>query len=378
MLAAAIFLLAAADRCHAQKPTTVINKVVIDAGHGGKDPGTVSRQYGYREKDINLAVALRLGRLINEHYPDVTVIYTRKTDVLIPLAERANIANKAAANLFISIHVNASDKSTSASGTETLVMGMDKAGANLDIAMRENNVVTFEENYQTKYQEFTPGSTESLIMFSMMQYAYQEQSFVLADMVQKQFIRNTDMSNRGVKQAPILVLWRTAMPSILTEFGFMSNPNNAKYLGSEEGKDMYARCVFNAFSEYKTRADGSGKIIILDTPAQAPATSSDPVVTAAPTNDKQAAGRVVYRIQVLTSAKKMPKNSSNFGPYRGEVTEIKNGNIYKYYTKEASSHKDALSLQREVRKHIKDAFVVAFIDGKPAKVEDAKKINNER
>lgn len=176
-----------------------------------------------RKRTSILDVALRFGRMISEHYPDVQVIYTRKTDVLIPLAERGDIANRAKADLFISIHIN-SNKSSSPSGVSVYVMGVDKASKNMDVAMKENDVITYEEDYSTRYQGYKPGSTESLIMFSLMQYAYQTQSCLLADMVQKQFVGNTQMQDRGVRQAGFLVLWRAAMPSILCEFGFISNP----------------------------------------------------------------------------------------------------------------------------------------------------------
>ena len=194
--------LAASVTSNAQNRKIGINTVVIDAGHGGPDAGAVGRLY--KEKDINLDVALRFGRMISEHYPDVQVIYTRKTDVLIPLAERGDIANRAKADLFISIHIN-SNKSSSPSGVSVYVMGVDKASKNMDVAMKENDVITYEEDYSTRYQGYKPGSTESLIMFSLMQYAYQTQSCLLADMVQKQFVGNTQMQDRGDAEHPVRV-----------------------------------------------------------------------------------------------------------------------------------------------------------------------------
>ena len=253
--------LAASVTSNAQNRKIGINTVVIDAGHGGPDAGAVGRLY--KEKDINLDVALRFGRMISEHYPDVQVIYTRKTDVLIPLAERGDIANRAKADLFISIHIN-SNKSSSPSGVSVYVMGVDKASKNMDVAMKENDVITYEEDYSTRYQGYKPGSTESLIMFSLMQYAYQTQSCLLADMVQKQFVGNTQMQDRGVRQAGFLVLWRAAMPSILCEFGFISNPTEEKFIGSKKGRETYARSLFNAFSQYKVRSEGRGTLIVLD------------------------------------------------------------------------------------------------------------------
>lgn len=354
----------------AQVKSTGLSKVVIDAGHGGKDPGTTYRQY--REKDINLAVGLRLGALIGENYPDVTVVYTRKSDVFVPLFDRGSIANKASADLFISIHVNGA-KSSAASGTETFVMGVDKSGKNLDIAMKENDVITYEDDYSAKYQGYTPGSSESFIIFSLMQYSYQTQSLQLANLVQKHYVQRLPMGNRGVKQAGFLVLWNAAMPSILTELGFLSNPSDLKTLTSSGGQEKLARSLFNAFSEYKTKIDGRGSAIVLadrqDDATQGSETTepessqrlepqiSNPV---APVVASVPRFTITYRIQVASSDRKIPKNSSIFGLYRGEVTEKVVDGRYKYYVESVASYKDALSLQAKVRKTINGAFVVAF------------------
>lgn len=373
-----LFLFGPLCNSNGQNTKIGINTVAIDAGHGGKDAGAVGRTY--KEKDINLAVALRLGKLINENYPDVKVVYTRKTDVFIPLNERGQIANKAGADLFISIHINSAE-SSSATGTSTYVMGVDKTGANLKVAMKENDVITFEEDYSSKYQGYTPGSPESFIIFSLMQFSHQSQSILLADMVQKQFNTNTNMKDRGVRQAGFLVLWSAAMPSILAEFGFISNSTEEKFIGSEKGRDTYAKCLFNAFSEYKTRCEGHGTLIVLDSEKQ-----NEEVETATGSRDSEEEEEVVaskgsdaeliYRIQVASADRKLPKNAAQFKEYRGKVTEIRIGNLYKYYVEEASTYADALNLQRRVRKSIKDAFMVPFIDGKPVSVEEARKREN--
>ncbi|MFR3489875.1 MAG: N-acetylmuramoyl-L-alanine amidase family protein [Alistipes ihumii] len=246
--------LAASVTSNAQNRKIGINTVVIDAGHGGPDAGAVGRLY--KEKDINLDVALRFGRMISEHYPDVQVIYTRKTDVLIPLAERGDIANRAKADLFISIHIN-SNKSSSPSGVSVYVMGVDKASKNMDVAMKENDVITYEEDYSTRYQGYKPGSTESLIMFSLMQYAYQTQSCLLADMVQKQFVGNTQMQDwRPPSGLSGAVARRDAEHPVRVRF--ISNPTEEKFIGSKKGRETYARSLFNAFSQYKVRSEGRG------------------------------------------------------------------------------------------------------------------------
>lgn len=335
--------LAASVTSNAQNRKIGINTVVIDAGHGGPDAGAVGRLY--KEKDINLDVALRFGRMISEHYPDVQVIYTRKTDVLIPLAERGDIANRAKADLFISIHIN-SNKSSSPSGVSVYVMGVDKASKNMDVAMKENDVITYEEDYSTRYQGYKPGSTESLIMFSLMQYAYQTQSCLLADMVQKQFVGNTQMQDRGVRQAGFLVLWRAAMPSILCEFGFISNPTEEKFIGSKKGRETYARSLFNAFSQYKVRSEGRGTLIVLDSENPGGSGDEDRDAVSGATSRQEESGQadkrrtssdepVVYRVQIASSSRKLPRNSSSFGPYRGEAKEMVIKNLYKYYVGEA-------------------------------------------
>ena len=239
---------------HPSPPQTArvgIRKVVIDPGHGGQDPGCSLQTI--QRKDIVLNVALRLGELIKDNFSDVEVIYTRKTDVFIPLYERGNIANKAGADLFFSIHVNAA-RSNAAAGTETSSCG-GQGGRNLDIAMKENDVITFEDDLLSQIPGIN-GSSESFIIFSLMQYSYQGQSLTLANMVQRQYVRNTAMGNRGVKQAGFLVLWNAAMPSILTELGFISNAGDRALLTTRSGQEKLARSLFNAFSEYKAKSEG--------------------------------------------------------------------------------------------------------------------------
>ena len=231
--------LAASVTSNAQNRKIGINTVVIDAGHGGPDAGAVGRLY--KEKDINLDVALRFGRMISEHYPDVQVIYTRKTDVLIPLAERGDIANRAKADLFISIHIN-SNKSSSPSGVSVYVMGVDKASKNMDVAMKENDVITYEEDYSTRYQGYKPGSTESLIMFSLMQYAYQTQSCLLADMVQKQSATRKCRTGASAKRA----FWCCGAPrcraSCASSDSFRTRPRKSSSDRKRDGRPTRGAC----------------------------------------------------------------------------------------------------------------------------------------
>lgn len=378
-----------------------VRTVFIDPGHGGDDPGAVNNKLKIKEKDIVLKVALALGDMINENYPDVNVMYTRKTDVRIDLAQRGKMANDAKADLFISIHINAAE-ATAARGTETIVMGTADNARNLETSKLENSVIAYEEDYSTVYMGFD-NSTESYIMFSLMQYANQEQSIGFADLVQKQFTKSTNMPNRGVKQQVVLVLWRTAMPSALTEFGFITNESDAKHIGSAAGIRNYATCLFNAFSEYKSEIEGRSNTIILDPSAGAVTTTGATgagTATGTGTEANTGAGagaatganagngaviasesstgaKAVYRIQVSSSPRKIPKNSATFGPYRGEVKEIIIDGRYKYFTRETTSYREITSLLKEVRRSIKDAFVVAFLDDRQITVDRARKINKE-
>ena len=213
-----------------------LKTVVIDAGHGGHDPGAVSKLSKMSEKEINLDLALLLGARIQKEYPDVKVIYTRKTDKFVELAERGNIANRNHADLFISIHVN-SAKSTAASGTETFVMGTDKSESNMAVCKRENSVILLEEDYSTTYEGFEPDNPESYIIFNLMQNAHFEQSIAFASLVQQQFISQGPIKkSRGVRQAPLMVLWRTTMPSVLVEVGFLSNSSDRTILNQKESR----------------------------------------------------------------------------------------------------------------------------------------------
>lgn len=357
----------------ASAQSSVINKVVIDAGHGGKDPGTSINND--KEKDIVLNVALRLGQLIKENYPKVEVIYTRKNDTFIPLNVRSDIANKAGADLFISIHVDATINQT-ANGVGTFIMGIDKSNGNLDVAMRENDVITYESDYSAKYSGYSPGSSESFIIFTLMQYSFLEQSMSFAQMVQTELVKNTGLNNRGTRQAGFLVLWQTTMPSILVELGFITNPSDKKFLTSKAGQEKYARSLFNAFSRYKTEADGRGNTIVLGGGGSDNNKIITPEAVAAPEPKKEISkNQIIYRIQVCSSAQKIPLNSSRFGSYKNKVKEIKIGNLYKYYVEQTDSYNKALSLQRKVRTSFSDAFMVAFNGSQVITTSQARKTN---
>lgn len=233
-----------------------VKTVVIDAGHGGAKPGAIGKKS--REKDLTLQMALKLGKLIEDNYPDVRIIYTRATDIDIALAERAHIANRAKADLFLSIHCNSWANSTP-TGVETYVMGLSQSKANMEVAKKENADILLEDNYKdnSEYQGFDPNSPESYVMFAMYQNAYLDRSLDFAGFIQDQYKSNIKTINRGVKQAEIFVLYKTAMPAVLTEVGFISNPEEEQYMMSDEGQATIVASIFKAFAAYKSKVEGT-------------------------------------------------------------------------------------------------------------------------
>src|SRR5918993_367838 len=233
-------------------PDSKVDVVVIDAGHGGHDNGTHGKLL--KEKDVALNIALKVGDYIEKNVPGVKVIYTRKDDTYIALDERADIANKNKADLFICIHANA-NPNTKAFGTETFVMGLHKDEGNLAIAQRENSVILMDENYEERYEGFNPKSPESYILFTLIQSAYQESSLKFAQKVEGQFKDRVGRLSRGVKQAGFVVLWRTTMPSVLIETGFLTNSTEEKFLAGDEGQELIASGIYRAFKEYKNEVE---------------------------------------------------------------------------------------------------------------------------
>lgn len=225
--------------------------VVIDAGHGGHDAGAIGFVKGVKEKDLNLTVAQRVATKIRQEHPDVKVVLTRESDVFLPLQQRADIANKNHADLFISIHTNAAEN-RKACGAETFILGTDRMEDNLDVAMRENAVMKLEAD-QTVYQGFDPNSIESYIIFELMQNQYMDNSLVFAELVQNQFVGTLNRANRGVRQAAFWVLLQSACPSVLVEMGFLSNAEEEKWLASEVGKNSIANGIYTAFKQYYSK-----------------------------------------------------------------------------------------------------------------------------
>ena len=276
-------LLIAANLSAFAPPTFAVKTVVIDAGHGGKDPGAIGANKT-QEKNVALAVALALGKKINDAYPEVRVLYTRSTDVFIPLVDRANFANKNKADLFISIHCNAAEN-RSVKGSSTYVLGLHKSQDNLDVAKRENAVIELEDNVDKNY-DFNPNSTEGHIIMSMKQNAFLEQSIDVAARIEAELTGRKETSgSRGVKQAGFFVLYKTSMPSLLAEIGFISNPTEEMYLAGKEGQEEIAEGLFDAFTGYKLHIERAGKPITSapkDTASAQVMDKNDPPKKAAP------------------------------------------------------------------------------------------------
>ena len=363
--------------------------VVIDAGHGGHDPGAIGKIS--KEKNINLKVALKLGGLIKLNCKDVKVVYTRTRDVFIPLDRRAQIANDAKADLFISIHTNALAKNHTAQGASTWTLGLAKSDENLEVAKRENAVILYESDYETRYAGFNPNSAESYIIFEFMQDKYMSQSVHLASLVQKQFKNRCKRVDRGVHQAGFLVLKASAMPSILVELGFISTPAEERYLNTESGTSTLAEGIYQAFLTYKkeqeARHNGNGTESVPNQPKPSPTTketkgetvtgtplpqpeSRKPQATkpveAAPQEDEE----LIFKVQIYTSSTKIATTNKRFqGVSRVEV--YKEGNIYKYTAGTTANYDEALRTKRALEKRFKGAFVIAFKQGKRTDIQQA-------
>ncbi len=354
LLVLILFVFTFNDSLKAQS-TGILKKVVIDAGHGGKDPGAHGKYA--KEKDVVLAVALKLGNYIEKYMPEVEVIYTRKKDVFIPLKERAQIANKEDANLFISIHANyiSNPKIT---GTETFALGLHRTQDNLEVAKKENSVIVLEEDYSTTYEDFDPNSSESYIIFELYQNIYLNQSLEMADLVQHQFSERVGRRNRGVKQAGFLVLRETAMPGILVELGFLSNSNEEKYLTSNEGQSLLASGIFRAFRDYKENFEAKNNLDVKENVA------------------KKESDHVLYRIQIASSKRKIKEGTSIYKKF-DQLFEYRDGKYYKYAVGESSTFDEICKQVTSVQNVVKDCFIIAFKNGKRIPLNEARELTKE-
>jgi len=395
---------------------TAVNKqftLVIDAGHGGSDAG--AKGAISKEKDINLKVALAFGRLVQENCPDVKLVYTRKTDVFIPLHERANIANRNKANLFISIHTNALPKGRISRGLETYTLGMHRAGDNFDVAKRENAVILYEKDYKEKYEGFNPNSSESYIMFEFLQDKNMANSVELAKFVQKRTCASAQRQNKGVKQAGFLVLRETSMPSCLIELGFISTPDEERFLNSDQGVKSLAFGIFQAFCEYRAKYDKSVTVPFKATqyedfaatrkkdsdarkarkteeaPKPVPVDDSrtrmmdgqqpdeasvhpDKVMAQQADGEKQKPKdnytAPVFKVQIVASDVQLKKSSPQLKGMADVQCYQENG-MYKYTVGESENPNEILRLRKTLLDKFPQAFVIAFRDGTKMNVNEA-------
>lgn len=408
------------DKVQAQAKKFVL---VIDAGHGGHDAGAVGAIA--REKDINLAVTLKLGALIEKNFNDVKVVYTRKTDIFLPLQQRADIVNNNKSDLFICIHTNAT-KGSAAYGAETYTLGLAKSKSNLEVAMTENSVILLEDDYKTKYKGFDPNSIDSYIMFEFMQDKYIDKSIEIASSIQNQFVKYGRRHDRGVRQAGFWVLHRSACPSVLVELGFISNPLEERFLASESGKNDMAASIYNAFVKFKRDYDKRLGIVIdknqkyellekgneAETPQSTLAeqaeinklaeinspdskkdvstnkTSSEisdsvkSIKTGSSTKQDEQPGKKaviipensnnipIYKIQLFASDKKLNSDASNFKGLKNVSYYVENG-LYKYTVGEEKDYNLIVKLRKDILSKFPDAFIIAFIGDKKMTAKEA-------
>jgi len=355
----ALSLLVALPTSFSQERMT-INTVVIDAGHGGKDPGTVGRRT--HEKHVVLSIALKLGTLIQRNIHDVQVIYTRDRDEFIELHERADIANRNHADLFISIHANANN-SRSLRGAETYIMGLHKSQANLNIAKLENASILLESDYSAKYEGFDPNSDESYIIFSLYQNSNLNMSSRFAAEVQEQMNDRVGLKDRGVRQAGFLVLYKTTMPSALIEVGYLSNAEEENFLITDKGQDYIASAIFRAFRKFKREVENpQGVMASTSTTTKTPSASKTP-----PQKE------IVFKVQLAATPDKIKTTSSRFRGVKG-VEMYKHNGIYKYTYGTEYILDNALNLLEKMKAMgFTDAFIVAFRNGKRISLDQAKK-----
>ena len=343
----------------AEKPYTL----VLDAGHGGKDAGAVGRFS--QEKDLNLKLVLKIGEQINERYPDVNVVYTRSTDVFIPLQTRADIANKNNADLFLSIHTNAAENKT-ACGVETFILGTDKMEKNLDVAMRENAVMMLEADYKTTYKGFNPNSIDSYIMFELMQNSYMDQSLQFASQVQQRFVNHLNRDDRGVRQAAFWVLLKTACPSVLFEMGFISNPEEERFLNQDASIAQMANAIVNAFGAYTHKQAVRKENLSVDTIPATPNTQSTPKDTTIVQSSIVQSSIVqssiepttYYAVQICASKTPLELNDARL---KGQPCDtIHAGEWIKYYTAASTDKTKTAEQLPELKNLFPDCWIITF------------------
>ena len=374
LLALLFFGTAVLSPCYAQKNKKKPFTLVIDPGHGGVDPGALGRSA--KEKVINMNVSKALAEMVEEKYPEVKIIFTRTTDVKIPLVQRATIANEAQADLFISIHSNAS-KSRTAVGCETFTLGSGSNAEAKAAAMYENEVILLEDNFEQTYTGFDPHSSESYIIFELIRSHDMEKSIALAEAVQKGMVNRTKLHNRGVSSAGFLVLHKTVMPSILVELGFISNHTEEKFIASKAGQKALAQGIFDGFSNYyqayKKNLGAIDGYAVAKESTKPTKVTKPATATSATTKGKAAAnttkGKPVFKVQILASDNKLSSNDKRLKGVKADYYQ-ENG-MYKYTYGESSNYDKITAMRKEISTKFKEAFIIAFLDGKRINTKEA-------
>lgn len=361
-----------------------IRTVIIDAGHGGKDSGAVGKKS--KEKDIALAISLKLGKYLEENIPGLKVVYTRKTDELIPLYRRAEIANEHDADLFVSIHVNGGTDPKS-TGTESLVLGLHRSDENFEVAKRENSVILLEEDYTARYENFDPNSMESYIIFSLMQNVYDFQSISFAGLVQDQFRERVRRKDRGVKRQGLLVLAQTSMPGVMIETGFITNETEEQYLLTEEGQDYIASAIYRAFREYKNDIE-SKSVPNGNSVKQKHDSVSEPSAVQPALPDNLLSSQTIkeetvnpskpfyYKVQIVSSSNALVTDAKEFADFT-DVEEFKSDSGYKYAVGYKTKYEDIAEYCKWVKNRYPDAFIIAIKDGLIIPVQDARQLEEK-
>ena len=389
-----------------QNNLTKIKTVCLDAGHGGKDPGAVG--LSSKEKDIVLAITLKLGKLIKESYPDINVVYTRKTDVFVDLKRRSQIANDSKADLFISIHINSAPESKTARGIETLVLGTNSSELNMKTAMRENSALKYESDYSIIRESFDPNKPESYIIFNLIRNVHLNESLLFASLAQDGLVKTTGWRDRNVKQQPVWVLKDASMPAVLVEVGFISNAQEERALRTESTKNAVAKSLFNSFVEYKKRMESNNSVLQIkpeekvtqsaqveqkasSVNTKVPETKEEKkqeepkketvnevkTVQQQPVSLKQEKQQDWFYAIQIASLLEPAKSSSAFGVSE-TVHCFADGNRYKYYICKSKSYDEVSKKAAQIREKIKGAFVIGIKDGKIANVADLRVLENNK
>ena len=349
-----------------------LNTIVLDAGHGGKDPGALGTgRYSKTEKHLALEMVKRVGAYLEKAFPEMNIIYTRKKDVFLTLKQRTDMANNANADLFLSIHCDSFTKS-SAKGSSSHVMGLRYTEANLRVAQKENSVIYLEDNYEENYNGFDPYSPESIIAFSLSQTTYLDQSILIAQKIQNQFRDRVKRVDRGVKQTPLWVTRATSMPSVLVELGFISNISEEDFLNSQEGQTYMASAIFRAIKEYKHELESN--ISVVEMKSNYYTKENFETQRPDPTNDNNQKD-VIFKVQFLTSVNLLNFDSIN----NYEVSFFTEDNVYKYTLGSETSFNQIKKVKEvAVENGYHDAFVVAFLDNQKISIYEALKYQNPK